>query len=129
MQQPSILVVDDDSDVRTMMRMILAAEGYTAECAGDGVEAIDYLRTHAPALVLVDLILPRMNGAALIRAMAGDPTMASIPVAIMSGQTTALASAQAPQVVAQLIKPVEIDELLKIVHQFGGARTTVVGRS
>ena len=117
----SILVVDDDVDMRTMLCVVLSAEGYSAVGVADGVEALQQLRSDGPpSLMLVDLMMPRMNGEDLMRAMTQDPSLARIPIAIISGQLTARPSAQIPGVIARLVKPVELDELLTVVQQFAG---------
>lgn len=119
MGRPPILVVDDDEDVRTMLCVVLSAEGYRVTGAADGLEALALIRRDGPpALVLVDLMMPRMNGEDLISAMAQDPRLASIPVAIISGQLTGRTPAQAPAVIARLAKPVELDDLLTVVQRF-----------
>ena len=117
----SILVVDDDEDMRTMLCVGLSAEGHSAGGVADGAEALQQLRSDGPpSLMLVDLMMPLMNGEHLMRAMTQDPSLARIPIAIISGQLTARPSAQIPPVIARLVKPVELDELLTVVQQFAG---------
>jgi CheY-like chemotaxis protein len=114
-----ILVVDDDEDVRNMLCAVLAAEGYPVVGAADGVEALTSMRHNPPALAVVDMMMPRMDGEQLIRAMAQDAALVRVPVAIMSGQTTpTTVSALLPRVSARLVKPFELDELLTLVHRF-----------
>ena len=121
MESPSILVVDDDEDVRTMLCIVLSAEGYRASGAGNGVEALERIRSDGPpALVLIDLMMPRMNGEDLIRTMTKDPSLARIPIAVVSGQPAPRTLAETPAIIARLVKPVELDELLTVVHQFAG---------
>jgi CheY-like chemotaxis protein len=121
MERASILVVDDDSDLRTMLCLVLSAEGYCAEGAADGVEALERMRRAGPpALTLVDLMMPRMNGEDLIRAMTEDPSLGRVPIAIISGQLTSRTLPHTPQVIARLVKPVELDELLNVVHRVAG---------
>lgn len=118
----SILVVDDDEDVRTMLCVLLSAEGYAVAGAVDGVDALRRMHAAPPALALVDLMMPRMNGEDLIGAMASDETLAGIPVAILSGQRPAGRAASHSFVIAHLTKPVELEELLAVVHRcVGGA--------
>ena len=114
-----ILVVDDDDDVRNMLCAVLAAEGYPVVSAADGVEALTRMRHDPPALAVVDMMMPRMDGEELIRVMAEDAVLVRVPVAIMSGQTTpSSVSAVLPRVSARLVKPFELDELLTLVHRF-----------
>lgn len=117
----SILVVDDDEDVRNMICIVLSVEGYAAAGAADGLEALQRLRSTAPpALIIVDLMMPRMDGDALIRTISADTSLAQIPIAIVSGQITRDTQPPGSRVVARLIKPVELDDLLDIVHQVAG---------
>jgi CheY-like chemotaxis protein len=117
----SILVVDDDDAVRTMMCIVLSMDGYSAEGVADGVAALQRLRSGAPpALVIVDLMMPRMDGDTLIRTMSRDTSLAKIPVAIVSGQMNPGTHRLGPQVRARLVKPVELDDLLELVHQVAG---------
>ena len=119
MHSRPILVVDDDDDVRNMMCAVLAAEGYPVVGAADGVEALTRMRDDPPALAVVDMMMPRMDGEELIRAMAQDAALVRVPVAIMSGQTSpSTVSALLPRVTARLVKPFELDELLTLVHRF-----------
>src|SRR5262245_2506657 len=118
MGNPSILVVDDDADMRTMLCVVLSAEGYRTMGAADGEEALQRLRSDGPpSLMLVDLMMPRMSGEDLIDAMTADPALAGIPVAIISGQLAGRTSAQTSRVIARLVKPVELDDLLTVVQQ------------
>jgi CheY-like chemotaxis protein len=117
----SILVVDDDEDVRKMLCIVLSVEGYSAAGAADGLEALQHLRSdELPALIFVDLMMPKMDGGALIRTISADTALAHIPIAIISGQLSAEAQMPSPQVIAHLVKPVELDELLDVVHRFAG---------
>jgi CheY-like chemotaxis protein len=116
MDSHSILVVDDDDDVRKMLCFVLAAEGYPTVEAHDGVEALE--RMHAdgpPAVAVVDLMMPRMDGEELIRRMTQDPALAGTPIAVVSGHSSD--SRTLPHVSAHLVKPVEIGELLAVVHR------------
>jgi CheY-like chemotaxis protein len=118
MTRQSILVVDDDEDVRNMLCVILAAEGYATVGAADGIEALRRIRAGAPpALVVVDLMMPRMDGADLIRTMQRDPQLAAIPVAVLSGRSR-LEGDSLAAVSARLVKPIELDHLLAVVHRF-----------
>ena len=119
MQKPSILVVDDDDDMRTILCVVLSAEGYRVVGAADGLEALECIRgDDPPALVFVDLMMPRMNGEDLINAMTQDPSLARIPIAVMSGQLTMRVPGQNAGVIARLAKPIELDEILTVAHQF-----------
>ena len=112
----SILIVDDDDDLRTMLCAVLAGEGYDVVTASDGAEALDRLHHQdLPSMLIVDLMMPRMDGESLIRRMLEEPTLATLPVTVMSGFGEACAANWPPPVTACLVKPVELDELLTAV--------------
>ncbi|PLS79555.1 MAG: response regulator, partial [Chloroflexi bacterium] len=82
----TILVVDDDSGIREALTDILEDEGYAVRSACDGQAALDLLRQQAepPALVLLDLMMPRMNGWQFRSEQRRDPALANIPVVVIS---------------------------------------------
>ena len=113
-----ILVVDDDEDVREMIMLVLALEGYQVVGAQDGLEALEKIRTHgSPKLILLDLRMPRLNGADFVRALRRDPAHASIPIVILSGDASALDAAQSLGALDLLIKPVELAQLLGVASR------------
>jgi CheY-like chemotaxis protein len=117
--EPRILVVDDDEDVRNMLCLVLSAEGYAATGAVDGVDALRQMRQgEPPALIVIDLMMPRMDGDTLIHAMAEDASLANVPIAVISGQLASGAQAAGPQVIARMVKPIELTDLLSVVHQY-----------
>ncbi len=118
MKPRSILVVDDDEDVRNILCAVLSAEGYAASGAADGVAALDCMRGHElPNMLVVDMMMPRMGGEELLREMTRDAKLSSIPVVIMSGHPTARAGHPPAGVAAWLVKPVELDELLSVIQR------------
>jgi CheY-like chemotaxis protein len=120
----NVLIVEDDPDTREMLTMLLSTEGFHAVAAEDGLEALHLLRTvrhrapHVPCLVLLDLKMPRLGGGEFRRAQLGDPTVASVPVAVMSGASDAEQRAQALGAVATLTKPIDFDMLLEVVRRY-----------
>src|SRR5438445_12373149 len=87
----NVLIVEDDADTREMLTTLLSTQGFHAVAAEDGLEALHLLRTvrhrapEIPCLVLLDLKMPRLSGNEFRRAQLGDPTVANVPVAVMSG--------------------------------------------
>src|SRR5438874_10054598 len=111
----NVLIVEDDPDMREMLAALLAAEGFHAVGAEDGLEALHLLRTvrhrapNVPCLVLLDLAMPRLSGSEFRRAQLGDPIVAGVPVAVMSGATDLEQRGQAMGAVAIVAKPINCD--------------------
>ena len=64
-----ILVVDDDPDIRTLIRLTLESYGYSVREAGDGLQALEALGEHAPDAMVLDVMMPKMDGYGVLRAM------------------------------------------------------------
>jgi CheY-like chemotaxis protein len=120
----NVLIVEDDPETREMLRQLLATEGFYAVAAADGLEALHLLRTvrhrapEAPCLVLLDLKMPRLGGNEFRRAQLGDPTVANVPIAVMSGACDLEQRAQAMGAVATLPKPLDVDLLIEVVKRY-----------
>ena len=120
----NVLIVEDDPDVREMLTTLLATEGFHAVAAEDGLEALHLLRTvrhrapDIPCLVLLDLKMPRLSGKEFRRAQLGDPTVASVPIAVMSGATDLEQRAKALGAVATLAKPIDCDAVMDVVRRY-----------
>jgi len=120
----NVLIVEDDPDTREMLTLMLATEGFHTVAAEDGLEALHLLRTvrhrapEIPCLVLLDLKMPRLGGGEFRRAQLGDPTVAGVPVAVMSGATDVDERARALGAVATLTKPIDMEILLQVVKRY-----------
>jgi two-component system chemotaxis response regulator CheY len=113
-----ILVVDDDDDIREIIVFILEKSGYEVAGAVDGLDALGQLRSGlAPALALVDLMMPRLSGADLMMTMHADPALSSIPIVVLSGDRAAGQMSADVGARDTLLKPVDIDELLTTVRR------------
>ena len=120
----NVLIVEDDEKTREMLSAFLSTEGFNAVTAEDGLEALHLLRTvrhgapDVPCLILLDLKMPRLGGGEFRRAQLSDPTVASVPVAVLSGATDAEQRAQALGAVATLMKPIDLDILMTVVRRY-----------
>jgi DNA-binding response OmpR family regulator len=85
-----ILVVDDDAKIVRLVRTYLEREGYRVVTAADGPAALDAIETHQPALVVLDLMLPELDGRAVIRAVRRDEEAAATPILVLSARGTTL---------------------------------------
>lgn len=83
-QRPLVLIVDDDERNRKLARDVLRAAEFETLEAGDGAEGIALAREHLPAVVLMDLRLPDMDGTAAVRTLKADTLTAHIPVVALS---------------------------------------------
>ena len=85
-----ILVVDDDAKIVRLVRTYLEREGFGVVTAADGPAALDAIETHRPALVVLDLMLPGLDGHAVIRAVRRDDEAAATPIIILSARGSTL---------------------------------------
>jgi two-component system alkaline phosphatase synthesis response regulator PhoP len=110
----TILVVDDDSDIRELIQLTLSSFGYESETAADAEDALAKVRRGAVSLVTVDLAMPRRDGHWLLRELTSEPSTSSIPVIVISAYAGRLD--RTPQVIAVLWKPFDVDELVQAVE-------------
>ena len=113
---PAVLVVDDDRDAREMICELLETTGRRAMGVADGGAALAYLRSNpAPDVIVLDLLMPRMDGWQFRRAQERTPALAKIPVVVVSGLRVAEKNALAWGASAFVLKPFSPDELLGAV--------------
>ena len=112
MSKRSILVIDDEAEIRESLSDALADEGYTVEVAANGDEALARLgRMERPCVVILDLIMPRMSGVDFYQAMQANPQLSGIPVLVSTSDPT-----QAPAGLPVMRKPVNLDRLIDLVE-------------
>ena len=115
-----IVVVDDESDIVSILSEFLAGEGYEPVPFVTGAAALDYLRATRPALLITDLLMPGMSGQELIRgtrAVHGD----TLPIVVMSASVN-LGSVTDLPIQVFLSKPFDLDELSDVIERFVTAR-------
>ena len=113
---PLILVVDDDSDSRTLLEMALSTSGYVVETAVNGRDALVSARRHRPNLILLDLAMPVMDGFAFRAEQLRDATLSAIPVICVSGRHDAARVSRRMQVAGCIPKPFDLHELMNAVR-------------
>ena len=86
---PRVLMIEDDITIATMYRFQLQSEGMEVALAMDGVAGLHQAQAEPPDLVLLDMRLPKLGGIEVLRAMAGDPRLAAVPVLILSNYSDA----------------------------------------
>jgi len=86
MAKEHILVVDDEADIRELVEYNLAKEGYKVACAATGEEALKKARAGAPGLIILDLMLPGMDGLEVCRTLKGDTKTRGIPIVMLTAK-------------------------------------------
>jgi CheY-like chemotaxis protein len=82
--QPYILIVDDDPDILEGILMILETQPYKLATARDGKQCMEMVEKEIPDLLILDLLMPRMDGWGVIREMRSNPRFTSVPIMILS---------------------------------------------
>jgi two-component system, chemotaxis family, chemotaxis protein CheY len=114
-----VLVVEDDRDIQLAVRDVLELEGYLVETADNGRQALEILeRDPRPCLILLDLMMPVMNGHELSARLKGDPRLATNPVVLMSADQHLEEKAKLLDAQGILPKPVDIYALLELVESY-----------
>jgi len=115
----SILIVEDDEEIRWTLRELLEFEGYHVECASNGKQGLELLPQLAtPCLILLDLMMPVMDGWEFLKLKKQDVQLAPIPVVVV----TALGDQELEKYDAKKVikKPIQFETLLKVVHEYCG---------
>ncbi len=81
----TVLVVEDSKLLRADREHVLKGAGYLVITAGDGVEALRVAREGNPDVILLDMLLPRLDGPSVLRALKADPLTANVPVVVVTG--------------------------------------------
>ncbi|NTU84206.1 MAG: response regulator [Chloroflexales bacterium] len=116
---PRVLLIDDDAGLRALLTELIEDSGFVALDAVHGQEALAMLRQQpvSPCLILLDLMMPVMNGWEFRQAQRADPGLATIPVIVLSARTDVQTSAQPLAAQAYLKKPVDIVHRQELVAQ------------
>jgi DNA-binding response OmpR family regulator len=81
-----ILVVDDEPDVASLLTLMLKSQGYNVISAGDGQEALEKARSENPDLILLDIMLPRLDGYKVARMLKFDENFSHIPIIMLTAK-------------------------------------------
>lgn len=112
-----ILIVDDEPAVADLIEAVLVGEGYTVAIARDGAQGLLLARDWRPDLILMDVMLPGVDGGTAIKRLKSDRETADIPIVAMSaGRTIRRQSEDLAEADAALAKPFDIDALLAQVE-------------
>jgi CheY-like chemotaxis protein len=109
-----ILIVDDDDPIRALLATVLRRRGFYADCARNGVEAIELLAACAYSLVVLDLMMPRMNGYEVLDHVGAMP-LATRPLVLVLTAGLGLRAFDSAYVVGTIQKPFDIELLMDTV--------------
>jgi CheY-like chemotaxis protein len=117
--QIKVLIVEDDRDIRKNLKILLESEGYSIELAENGQVALEFLHsvTDLPSLIILDLMMPVMDGFQFRELQQRNPRLANIPVAIMTADGHIDEKKLRTQATAALRKPADVDDILKLVKK------------
>jgi len=118
-----ILLVDDSATVLMMERMVLAAERFEIVTAANGLEAQEKAKQEKPDLILMDIVMPRMNGLEACKALRSDPATRHIPIILVTtrGEAQSMEQGYENGCNDYITKPVNSAELLSKVRSVLGA--------
>ncbi|HEU0114059.1 MAG TPA: response regulator [Thermomicrobiales bacterium] len=114
MTAPTILVADDEADVRSLILALLEDEGYRVVVAANGRAALDVVERRRPDLILMDVMMPTMDGREAARRLRERPDTKAIPIVLMSAVGC---DALQPGVQAFVAKPFDLDQLLATIDR------------
>ncbi len=116
-----VLAVDDDPTIRRLLQVNLEMEGYEVDLAEDGVIALERMRDNRPALVVLDIMMPRMDGWTVCETMKDDPELSDIPVVFLSARAQDADIARGEKLgAAYMTKPFDPFDLLELVAELAG---------
>jgi CheY-like chemotaxis protein len=113
-----VLLIDDDTDIREAISQILEYEGYTVLAACNGREGFEILNSKRPSLILLDLMMPIMNGWEFKTQLNLKPELSNIPVVILSADGNINDRMDTTGVSGYLKKPIQLDTLLETVKKY-----------
>ena len=122
MKKKKILVVDDEDDILQFLELVLREKGYDVVTAAGGQEALTRAQIEKPDLVLLDIMMPQMDGWEVLKLLRVDDETADIPVAMLSARTEAKDRVQGLQegAIDYICKPFALQELLEKIGTIFG---------
>lgn len=117
-------MVDDKPYIRQLVATVLKLRGYEVLEAGNGQEGLSLARQELPGLIILDLLMPGMDGYQMILSIRTDPFLRRIPVIVMSAKADSSGVAPVPWIQDYLMKPFDIDELEELVDRYYGMEVT-----
>lgn len=112
-----ILIADDEEDIKIVVQLYLESKGYEIVTAFDGLDAVDKAKSEMPDLILLDIMMPIIDGFEVCRRLKADPATAHIPVVMLSAasQTESKKRGLSAGAADYIVKPFEPEHLHKIL--------------
>jgi len=117
-EHKNVLIVDDDNDIREAISQILEYEGYEVTTAANGQEGLDCIKSKRPSLILLDLMMPVMNGWQFKSELDSDPGLSEIPVVVLSADGSVQQRQNELGRAGYLKKPIQLETLLDTVRHY-----------
>lgn len=114
-----ILIVEDNADLRRLYAIGLNQHGYEVRLAGNGAEALDRIESERPDVILLDLLMPIMDGWEVISRVNGVDSASQIPIVVITGQTVSPDHPMHPSIHGWLTKPASIEQLVGAIEHLG----------
>ena len=111
-----VLVVEDNDDLRSLLKDVLDDAGFDVEAVADGAQALNVAAAWEPAAIILDLMMPVMDGAAFLRERRQVPGLADVPVLVLTAHPYHYRVLDGINPTAVLRKPYDVDELIAAVH-------------
>lgn len=120
MAQKSILVIDDEADFIDAVKMRLEPSGYDVIAAYNGQDGLGKAKKELPKVILLDLVMPKMNGFEVLSLLRADPRTSLIPVIMITGQSDIeyLFDAGKLGATEYIVKPVNMENLLELISKY-----------
>ena len=118
MPDPYVLVVDDDPAIRGLVGAALRSEGFDVDLAAHGREALEAIRARRPATVVLDLMMPVMDGFSFMAACEKEHLCSDVPFVVISAAQDAQRRLENVPVHAYLTKPFDLDDLVRTVGRY-----------
>lgn len=122
-QSKHVLIVDDDDAILETLRDILEFEGYQVRTLQDGSRILEQIHAEPPAMVLLDLRMPGLDGRQVFQSLQTDPLSIDIPVVLVTADDSGSSYAGELGAVDYIAKPFKLDQLFACIERFMGQPT------